>query len=140
MTTTTTKTLSQLLTECGSRWAPMARGENTWTDLHNDAIKDLIERYEDDPEALLNYETSDWVNLDECYTADLLKRWDHQTDSIKALFNDYCEAIDASSTLQALESECDSLEDGDDMNTAIVNKAMTWAALELIRELYPNRS
>ena len=138
-TTTATKTLSQMLTDAGSRWAPMARGEDTWTDLRNDAIRDLMERYEDCPEALLNYENSDWVNLDECYTADLLKRWDRQQPDIKALFEDYCEAIGATSTLQALEGECDSFEDGDDMNAAIVNKAMTWAAMELMREIFPDR-
>ena len=139
MTTTATKTLSQMLTDAGSPWAPMARGEEGWTDLKNNAIRDLIDRYEDDPEALLNYETSDWVNLDECYTADLLKRWDRQTDDIKALFDDYCEAIGATSTLQALEGECDSFEDGDDMNAAIVNHAMTWAAQCLIRDIFPDR-
>ena len=56
-----------------------------------------------------------------------------------AFFNDYCEAIGATSTLQALEGEADGFEDGDDMNAAIVNHAMTWAAHQLADEIYPDR-
>ena len=137
MTTTTTKTLSQLLTDAGSRWAPMARGEETYTDCRNEAVRDLLSRYEDDPEALLNYETSDWVNLDECYTHALIKRYESQEDDIKALFDDYCECAGYTSTLEALEGE--TIEDPYDMMAAIVNRAMTWAAIEILREIYPDR-
>ena len=136
-TTTATKTLSQLLTDAGSRWAPMARGEETWTDLRNDAIRDLIARYEDDPEALLNYENSDWVNLDECYTYQLIERYKTQEDDIKALFSDYCDCAGYTSALEALEGE--TIEDPEDMMAAMVNRAMTWAALELMREVFPDR-
>jgi hypothetical protein len=137
MTLTATKTLTQLLTDAGSRWAPMARGEETWEDSRNEAVRDLIERYEDDPEALLNFDTSDWVNLAECYTSDLLKRYNDQEDDIKALFNDYCETIGATSTLEVLEGE--TIEDPEDMMAAMVNRAMTWAAIEILREIYPDR-
>lgn len=78
MTITATKTLSQLLTDAGSRWAPMARGGETYEDCRNEAVRDLIERYEDDPEALLNFDNSDWVNLNECYNSDLLTRYNTQ--------------------------------------------------------------
>jgi hypothetical protein len=137
MTLTATKTLSQLLTDAGSRWAPMARGEETWEDSRNEAVRDLIERYEDDPEALLNFDTSDWVNLAECYNSDLLRRYNDQEDDIKSLFNDYCENIGATSTLEALEGE--TIEDPEDMMAAMVNRAMTWAAIEILREIYPDR-
>ena len=99
-------------------------------------MADLINRYEDEPDGLRNYETSDWVNLDECYTFDLLKRWETQRADIWALFQDYVEAIGATSTLEALEGE--TIEDPEDMAAAIVNRAMTWAALELLRDLKPN--
>lgn len=135
--TTTTKTLSQILTEANSPWAPMARGEDTWEDHRNEAVRDLLSRYEDDPEALINYETSDWVNLDECYTKDLIKRYESQEDDIKALFDDYCGAIGATSTLEALEGE--TIEDPYDMMAVMVNRAMTWAAIEILREIYPDR-
>jgi hypothetical protein len=133
----TTKTLSQILTEAGSRWAPLARGEETYTDCSNEAVRDILNRYEDDPDCLISYEQSDWVNLDECYTSDLIKRYNNQNDSIRALFDEYCGAIGATSTLEALEGE--TIEDPEDMMAAIVNRAMTWAALEILREAYPDR-
>jgi len=132
-TPTDTATLREMLASAGSRWA-----ETDWTAPKNAAIDDIIERFEDCPEALRDFYRSDWINLVEPYTRDLLRRWDQQSDDIRALFDDYCEAIGATSTLHALEGECDGFEDGDDLNAAIVNYAMTWGALELCRELWPN--
>jgi hypothetical protein len=131
---TTDKTLTELLKEAGSRWV-----ETDWTAPKNGCIDDIIERFDDCPESLLDFDHSNWVNMAEPYTHRLLKRWDDQTDGIRALFSDYCEAIGATSTLQALEGECDSFEDGDDMTAAIVNHAMTWGARMLADEVYPNR-
>jgi hypothetical protein len=132
-TTTETATLRELLADAGSRWV-----DTEWTTPCNAAFDDIIDRFDDCPEALKDFYLSDWVNLAECYTRDLLRRWDQQEDAIRALFEDYCEAIGATSAIQALEGECDTFEDGDDMNAAIVNHAMTWGALELCRELWPN--
>jgi hypothetical protein len=115
----------------------MARGEETWEDSRNEAVRDLIGRYEDDPEALINYETSDWVNLDECYTNSLINRYNTQEEDIKALFEDYCENAGYTSTLEALEGE--TIEGPEDMMAAMVNRAMTWAAVEILREIYPDR-
>ena len=103
--------------------------------MKNDCIDDIIERFDDCPEALIDFDRSDWVNQCEPYTYDLLKRWNHHEDDIKALWDAYCEAIGASSTMQALEGVCDGFEDGDDLNVAIVNLAMTWGALELLRSI-----
>jgi hypothetical protein len=125
-------TLTAQLQAAGSVWVGTA-----WNDLQNESVSDLIERFDDDPEALQNFETSDWVNLAECYTHDLLKRWENQRDSIWALFEAYVEAIGATSTLEALEGE--TIEDPEDMAAAIVNRAMSWAALELLREINPDR-
>lgn len=125
-------TLTAQLQAVGSVWVGTA-----WNDLHNESVSDLIERFDDDPEALQNFETSDWVNLAECYTHDLLKRWENQRDCIWALFEDYVGAIGATSTLEALEGE--TIEDPEDMAAAIVNRAMSWAALQLLRELNPQR-
>lgn len=104
-----------------------------WADTDCGAVGDLIDKYDDEPDALRNYERSDWVNLDECYTRDLLQRWEQQQDDIKALFDDYCEAIGATSTLQALEGQ--TIDDPDDMAAAMVNLAMTWAALQILSAL-----
>ena len=124
-----TKALTELLKESGSRWV----------DADNPCIEDIIDQFDDYPEGLQDFDDSDWVNLCECYTSKLLQRWNQQEDHIRSLFNDYCEAIGATSTLQALEGECDSFENGDDMNAAIVNHAMTWGARLLLDELYPDR-
>jgi len=125
-------TLTAQLQAVGSRWI-----RTDYEAPNNDAVADLISRYDDAPEGLQNFETSDWVNLDECYTSDLLKRWENQRDSIWALFEAYCGAIGATSTLEALEG--DTIEDPEDMAAAIVNRAMSWAALELLREINPDR-
>lgn len=124
-------TLTAQLQAVGSRWV-----QTGWEAPHNEAVADLISRYDDEPDGLQNYETSDWVNLDECYTSDLLKRWETQRADIWALFESYVDAIGATSTLEALEG--DPLEDPEDMTAAIVNRAMTWAALELLREINPD--
>ena len=127
-------TLTELLTEADSQWV-----RKDWARPQNDCIDDIIERFDDCPEGLQDFDRSDWVNLCECYTYQLLDRWNKQEGSVMALFNDYCEAIGATSTLQALEGEADGFEDGDDMNAAIVNHAMTWAAHQLADEIYPDR-
>jgi hypothetical protein len=127
-----TVTLTAQLQAVGSRWV-----RTDYEAPNNDAMADLISRYDDSPEGLQNFETSDWVNLDEPYTADLLERWISQRADIWALFEAYVEAIGATSTLEALEGE--TIEDPEDMAAAIVNRAMSWAALELLRELNPDR-
>jgi hypothetical protein len=127
-------TLTELLTAADSHWV-----RKDWARPQNDCIDDIIERFDDCPEGLQDFDRSDWVNLCECYTYQLLDRWNKQEDSVMALFNDYCEAIGATSTIHALEGEADGFGDGDDMNAAIVNHAMTWAARHLADEIYPNR-
>jgi len=126
-------TLTELLTKAESHWV-----RKDWARPQNDCIDDIIDRFDDCPEGLKDFDQSDWVNMCECYTYQLLKRWDTQEESVMALFNDYCEAIGATSTVHALEGECDGFADGDDMNAAIVNHAMTWGASQLAREIYPD--
>ena len=118
-------TLTQLLTISGS----------PWVDTDNSCMADIIERFDDCPEGLIDFSRSDWVNLCECYTYDLIKRFNNHEDDIKALWDAYVEAIGATSTIHALEGVCDGFDDGDDMNAAIVNLAMTWGALELLRSI-----
>ena len=127
-------TLTELLTKADSHWV-----RKDWARPQNDCIDDIIERFDDCPEGLQDFDRSDWVNLCECYTYQLLDRWNKQEESVMALFNDYCDAIGATSTIHALEGEADGFGDGDDMNAAIVNHAMTWAARQLADEIYPDR-
>ncbi len=123
-------TLTQLLKISGSAWV-----DTDWTAPSNRCISDIIEKYDDCPEALLDFDRSDWVNMAECYTYQSLERWNKQEQDVMALFNEYCEAIGATSSLQALEGVSDGFYDGDDMNCAIVNIAMTWGATELQRDI-----
>ena len=133
VTTNETKTLRQLLADAGSPYVATAWDER----IDNPCIDDIIERFDESPEALQDFCRSDWVNLAEPYTADLLRRWDQQTDGIRALWEQWCDAIGATSTAHALEGEIDSVEDGADLNALIVNHAMTWAALELCSVAFP---
>ena len=123
-------TLTQLLKISGSAWV-----DTDWTAPKNSCVSDIIERFDDSPESLLDFDRSDWVNMAECYTYQSLERWNKQEKDVMALFNEYCEAIGATSSLQALEGVSDGFYDGDDMNCAIVNLAMTWGATELQRQI-----
>ncbi len=123
-------TLTQLLTISESSWV-----DPSWSARKNFCIDEIIERFDDSPESLFDFERSDWVNVAEPYTYDLLKRWNQQEADIRALWDGYCEAIGATSTIHALEGVCDGFEDGDDMNAAIVNLAMTWGCLELLQDV-----
>lgn len=136
-TATELSPLAELLTACGSQWAPLARVEAQWEDNQNEAMADLIERFADCPEALKDFDRSDWVNMCECYTYKLVERYETQTKDIKALFEQYCEAIGATSALEALEGQ--NIEDPEDMMAAMVNLAMSYGAQLLISDLWPDR-
>ena len=126
----TMTTLTQLLTISGSPWV-----DKDWTATKNDCITDIIDRFDDCPEALFDFESSDWVNMCECYTYQSLDRWDKQETNIKALWDEYVDAIGANSTAEALSHVSDGFEDGGDMNVAMVNLAMTWGALQLLQDV-----
>ena len=136
-TTTPAPTIDAADLTPGTLTAQLQAVGSRWDGTENEAVADLIRIYDDEPDGLQNYENSDWVNLDECYTFDLLKRWRTQRGAIWRLFEAYVEAIGATSTLEALEGE--TIEDPEDMAAAIVNRAMSWAGLELLRELNPDR-
>jgi len=122
-------TLTQLLTITNHDYVD----QHSWE--RNGCIADIVERYEDCWDALLDFNHSDWVNIAEPYTKDLLDRMKFNSKDVLEMFNSYCEAIGAFCAVHALEGECEYWEDGDDMNASIVNHAMTWAATELLRHL-----
>ena len=137
VTATELSPLAELLVACGSQWAPLAKGEAQWSDSQSEAMADLIDRFSDCPEGLKDFDRSDWVNLCECYTYKLIERYETQTKDIKILFEQYCEAIGATSALEALEGQ--SIEDPEDMAAAMVNLAMSYGAQLLINDLWPDR-
>ena len=123
-------TLTQLLKISGSRWVDTSN----WAPKNN-CIDDIIEHFDDCPDALFDFERSDWVNLAECYTYQSLERWNQQEADVTALWNAYVDAIGACSSAEALSHIIDGFDDGDDMNAAIVNLAMTWGALDLLADI-----
>jgi hypothetical protein len=95
----------------------------------NSCFFDVIERFEDCPEGLADFQQSDWVNLCECYNYQLLERWENNRDDIVEMFEEFKQAFGYASTLEALENCI--VEDPEDMATAMVNCAMTYAAQTL---------
>ena len=102
-------------------------------------MHDIIERFDDCPEGLQDRDRSDWVNLCECLHLPALGPLEQTRRIVMALFNDYCDAIGQHQRSRLGEGEADGFGDGDDMNAAIVNHAMTWAARQLADEIYPDR-
>ena len=125
------KTLRELLADAGSRWV-----EADWTAPKNDCIDYLIDRFDDCPEALQDFFQSDWVNLCEPYTYNLVKFYQRQAPDVRALFESACDAYGFTSAAEALEGSHP--EDPEDYTAAFVNFAMTFAAQELCREVFPD--
>ena len=127
-----THTLKEMLELCSSRYA-----ETLWDKrVNNDTLHEIIERFDDCPEALKDFYISDWVNLCEPYTFKLLRRWNNEESDIRYLFEAYLEDYGFTSTLEAMEGV--EIVDGDDLNAEIVNRAMTYGAQMIAREIYPD--
>ena len=106
-------------------------------DVDDACVKYFVNRYDDDPEALQNYDRSDFVNSDMCYTRDLLAFYDQNEIEIKAWFEAMCDAYGHTSTLEALEGQ--TIDDPDDMKAAMVNRAMTYLARNILDTINPDR-
>jgi len=89
----------------------------------NDSCVDWFNEHYEDFKDLCNYEVSDFVNLDMCYTYDLLKFYEKNRDDVLYWVDDFCECVGYTSRLQAVEG--DFIEDPEDFSTALVNCAMT---------------
>jgi len=106
-------------------------------DLDDECVAYFVERYNDDPEALCNYDRSDFVNCDMCYTRDLLRFYDDNEQSVRHWFDEMCGAYGCTSTLEALEG--DTIDSPDDMKEAMVNHAMTYLARQILDSISPDR-
>jgi len=105
-------------------------------DVDDDCVSELLDRYTHaDPSesGLCNYEQSDWVNLDQCYTRDLLNFYDRNEDSVLHWCDEACGAFGYSSRLQLMEAE--TIETPDDMKAALVNHGMTYLACAVLSAL-----
>lgn len=85
---------------------------------------------------LVNYAQSDFINLDMCYTKDLLRFYEQNEDSILYWCDEYCEAIGYTSRLEMFAGQ--TIETPDDFTTALVNAGMTYLGNELLRTIQDN--
>lgn len=103
-------------------------------DLEDDCTEWLLERYnhaDPDESGLCNYSQSDFINLDMCYTRDLLRFYEQNSESVLRWCDAACDGYGYTSRLQLLEGQ--TVEDPDDMATALVNAGMTYLAGEMLR-------
>ena len=112
-------------------------GEHGW-DVENPdgCLEYFLDSYGDDninETGLINYQQSDFVNLDMCYTHDLIRFYKDCSAAVLDLVDEYCEAIGATSRLHALEGQ--TIEDPDDLATALVNCGMTYLGGQLLSAL-----
>jgi hypothetical protein len=99
-------------------------------DIEDPCVEAILDRYGDEDYSILaDFDRSDWVNMAECYTRDLLNRYSMDEEAIKYWFNEYCEELGVTSTLEALEGH--TIEDPEDMITQMVNLAMTYCAQQI---------
>jgi hypothetical protein len=82
---------------------------------------------------LVNYNHSDFVNCDMPYTRDLINFYNQNEDSVLYWCDQYCEAIGATSRLEALEGQ--TIEDPDDFAAALVNCGMTYLGQSILSSL-----
>lgn len=99
-----------------------------------DFIKDgcveyFIDKYNDNPQDLCNYETSDFVNIDMCYTKDLIDFYESNEDCVLHWVDEACEAYGYTSRLELVEGQ--TIETPDDLATAFVNSAMSYLGVIL---------
>lgn len=92
--------------------------------VNDSCVEWFIDRYNENPEDLCNYETSDFVNVDMCYTRDLLNFYEYNADCVLHWCDQACEAYGYTSRLQLVEGQ--TIEDPDDFATALVNVGMTY--------------
>jgi len=83
--------------------------------------------------SLVNYSHSDFVNCNMCYISDLLRFYNQNEDSILHWCDQYCDAIGATSRLEALAGE--TIETPDDFAAALVNCGMTYLGRSILEYL-----
>ena len=114
--------------------------EDKGYDFDDPCVDYFLDTYGDDTledTGLVNYDHSDFVNCDMCYTRDLLNFYDQNTAEIRLWLDEMCTAYGYTSTLEALEGH--TVEDPDDMKAAMVNCAMTFLGRQLLDTVSPDR-
>jgi hypothetical protein len=83
--------------------------------------------------SLCNYNQSDFVNIDMCYTRDLIEFYNRNETEVLAWVDLACDGYGYNSRLHLLEGE--TIETPDDMAAALVNAGMTYLGRELLNSL-----
>ena len=101
----------------------------------DDACVDyFLDRYSNETledTSLCNYNQSDFVNIDMCYTRDLIEFYNRNETEVLAWVDLACDGYGYTSRLELLEGE--TIETPDDMAAALVNAGMTYLGRELLR-------
>lgn len=108
-------------------------------DMDDDCVSWFMEHCGDETiedTYLVNYEHSDFVNNDMCYTKDLLRFYEQNEESVLQWCDEYCEALGCTSRLEMLAGQ--TIETPDDFATALVNTGMTYLAGEMLRTIQGN--
>jgi hypothetical protein len=122
--TTSAKTVEELLRS------------NDRFDLEDPCINYFINKYGDESiedSALVNFKTSDFVNLEMCYYEDLINFFHANEESILGWVDEICNAYGYSSRLELISG--DNIETPDLMACALVNQAMTYIGTEILEQV-----
>ena len=102
----------------------------------NDLIDYFLDHYGDETledSGLENYERSDFVNLDMCYTRDLIRFYDDNESELEEYLDQTISDYGATSLLEFMEGE--TIESVSDLKTAIVNRVMSSIAYGMLATL-----
>ena len=103
-------------------------------DSDDSCVDYFFDRYSNETledNSLCNYNQSDFVNLDMCYTRDLIEFYNRNETEVLAWVDIACDGYGYTSRLELLEGE--TIETPDDMAVALVNAGMTYLGREMLR-------
>lgn len=103
----------------------------TMFDADDACVAYFLDHYGDENacDALSNYDHSDFINNDMCYSRDLLRFYDANETEVLTWLDNACEAYGYSSRMQLVE-HC-TIETPDDLKECFVNQAMSFCAQTL---------
>ena len=102
-------------------------------DLNDACVDYFLDSYGSDTledTGLVNYDRSDFVNIDMPYTRDLIEFYNRNESEILAWVDLACDAYGYNSRLHLLEGE--TIETPDDFAAGLVNAAMTYLARDIL--------
>ena len=103
-------------------------------DSDDSCVNYFLDRYGSETvedSSLCNYNQSDFVNIDMCYTRDLIEFYNRNETELLAWVDSACEAYGYTSRLHLLEGE--TIETPDDFAAGLVNAGMTYLGREMLR-------